>query len=178
MNTWFSSDQHFWHKNVIDYCKRPFLSLEEMHRTLIERHRALVKEEDTIFFLGDFCFGGTTKVKEILSQLTGTKILIMGNHDVQNRAEKWEQLGFHQVMGLDNHLVAFDFNLSHFPYKGTEPEVDRPFEHQLKDDGRWLLHGHVHQHWKQKGRMINVGVDVWDFWPVNLRTLEAMRDKT
>lgn len=178
MSIWFTSDQHFWHKNVIEYCKRPFLSLEEMHRTLIQRHRALVKETDTIYFLGDFCFGGTTKVKEILAQLSGKKVLVMGNHDIQNRAHKWAELGFDLVSepGAPNQIN--EFNLSHFPYKGTEPEKDRPFEWQLKDDGRWLLHGHVHQHWKVKGRQINCGVDVWDFWPVNLKALEALRDKT
>ncbi|MGH9119071.1 MAG: hypothetical protein ACRD0A_14670 [Acidimicrobiales bacterium] len=35
-----------------------------------------------------------------------------------------------------------------------------------EDRGRWLLHGHVHERWLQRGRMINVGVDAWDYRPV------------
>ena len=28
------------------------------------------------------------------------------------------------------------------------------------------LHGHVHEKWRQRGRMINVGVDAWGGYPV------------
>ena len=44
-------------------------------------------------------------------------------------------------------------------------------EHRPKDDGSWLLHGHIHEKWRQNGRQINVGVDAWDFAPVSDDTL-------
>ena len=39
------------------------------------------------------------------------------------------------------------------------------------------LCGHVHQHWRvsNQGRWINVGVDVWDFKPVNLNELILLK---
>ncbi|MHB8295541.1 MAG: hypothetical protein ACYDH5_13145 [Acidimicrobiales bacterium] len=45
-------------------------------------------------------------------------------------------------------------------------ETDRCGSFRPIDEGEWLLHGHVHEKWRQLGRTINVGVDVWDFTPV------------
>jgi calcineurin-like phosphoesterase family protein len=35
------------------------------------------------------------------------------------------------------------------------------------DDGLPLICGHVHEAWRVRGRMLNVGVDVNDFTPVS-----------
>lgn len=35
-NLFFTSDSHFMHKNVIKYCNRPFETVDEMNRKLIE----------------------------------------------------------------------------------------------------------------------------------------------
>lgn len=67
-------------------------------------------------------------------------------------------------MGLT--LDGLDFHLCHFPYTGDHTAEDRFQKYRPKDDGRILLHGHVHQAYKVKGRCINVGVDVWDLKPV------------
>ena len=56
VNTFFTSDTHFGHANIIKYCNRPFSSLEEMNSTIIRNWNEMVKPEDTVFFLGDFCF--------------------------------------------------------------------------------------------------------------------------
>ena len=55
----------------------------------------------------------------------------------------------------------------HFPYS-LDPQYDLKFmQHRPHDDGGWLLHGHIHEKWRQHGRQINVGVDAWDFAPVS-----------
>jgi len=54
----------------------------------------------------------------------------------------------------------------HFPYRGDSHDHDRYREHRPADEGAWLLHGHVHERWRQRGRMINVGVDAWGGYPV------------
>ena len=56
MKNWFSSDYHLGHANIIKYCERPFVDVEEMSATIIKNHNQRVKKEDTVFFLGDFCF--------------------------------------------------------------------------------------------------------------------------
>ena len=70
------------------------------------------------------------------------------------------------------------FNLCHLPYSGRprrdlDPQ-DKYRSWRPPDDGRWLICGHVHEKWRQLGRMINVGVDVWAMQPVNLDTLAAL----
>jgi len=53
----------------------------------------------------------------------------------------------------------------------------RFFERRYEDQGSWLLCGHIHEHWLKKKRMINVGVDVWDFKPVSVeQILKIMSD--
>ena len=42
----------------------------------------------------------------------------------------------------------------------------------------WLLHGHVHERWRQQGRMVNVGVDVWDLAPVPEEVIAQLMDGT
>ena len=54
--------------------------------------------------------------------------------------------------------------VSHFPYLGVEDHVgeQRHEEWWPTDDGStWLLHGHVHRLFRQRGRMVNVGIDAW-----------------
>ena len=67
--------------------------------------------------------------------------------------------------------------LNHFPYFAEESSTTYKLKHQElspKDKGLWLLHGHVHEKWKVKGRMINVGVDAWDFYPIPISTIESI----
>jgi calcineurin-like phosphoesterase family protein len=81
INTWFISDTHFGHKNIIEYEKecRPFDTVEEMNDTIISRWNSVVGVRDTVYHLGDFCFGRSNI--EIAGRLNGRKKLIMGNHD-------------------------------------------------------------------------------------------------
>lgn len=174
---YFTSDQHYWHARVIEYCNRPFSSIEEMNAGLIALHNRTVSPDDTTYMLGDFCFGNQHKMRTILSQLNGTKILIRGNHD-RLKDHKLIELGFSAVSERSN---FDDMLLSHYPYRGAEhDERDERFvERQYVDEGSWLLHGHVHQHWKKKARMINVGVDVWNLRPASLaEILTLQREKT
>lgn len=74
------------------------------------------------------------------------------------------------VQGLPYKIGSLQLKLHHFPYQGDHTEKDRYQCYRPVDNGNLLLCGHVHDLWKFNGRMINVGVDCWDFKPVEIRT--------
>ena len=78
--TFFTSDQHFGHFNIIRLCSRPFGTVEEMDEALLSKWNAKVKVDDTVYILGDLFFRAA-KVEPILKALNGRKHLIVGNHD-------------------------------------------------------------------------------------------------
>ena len=51
---WFTADTHYGHQNIIFYCNRPFTNAQKMEQVMIARYRDVVKQEDTVYFLGDF----------------------------------------------------------------------------------------------------------------------------
>lgn len=178
---WFTSDLHFWHKNVISFCNRPWPDVEAMNAGLISLWNQTVQPEDTVYILGDMFFCGTIALREIMRQLNGKKVLIFGNHD-WGKIKKHRLAEFGFAWGADQFCTRIgkhDVLLSHFPYlnEGDHTDEQRFQDKRYVNEGRWLLHGHVHCLWKQKDRMINVGVDVWDYRPVSqdqiLQLIEA-----
>ncbi len=183
---YFSSDHHFGHQNIIKYCSRPFSSVDDMNEEMVRRWNSVVKPEDVIYYLGDFSLL-LEPVKTVAPQLRGKKILIMGNHDrchplhskkrIAEAEPIYREAGFTELL-LETALDIADHKvrLCHFPY-ASEPDFERYNEGHMKkyrpqDDGNWLLCGHIHEKWKTKNKMINVGVDVWDFYPVPIDEIE------
>ena len=68
-NLYFTSDQHWCHAHVIKYCNRPYQDVEEMNQVLIDNCNSVVKADDTILMLGDFCFGPLNKWVEIRNKI-------------------------------------------------------------------------------------------------------------
>lgn len=142
-----------------------------MDRVLVENWNNTVKPEDTVIHLGDVIFYGRDKADKFIKQLNGYKILIRGNHD--KGLHRMKEYGFAeahentQITLLDGRLV----NLCHYPYyeHSIKSEFAKPKQlaKNLRDDGNWLICGHVHEKWKNINKMVNVGVDVWDFKPVS-----------
>ncbi len=84
MTTWITSDTHFWHTKVLDYCPntRPFDDAAAMNEALIDNWNSLIKPKDTVYHLGDVAFHKSADaVADLLNHLHGRKILICGNHD-------------------------------------------------------------------------------------------------
>ncbi len=110
----FIADTHFGHKNIIQYEKRPFQSIEEMDNILIENWNKTVNEDDKIYVLGDFAWAGKEYIQGIIEKLKGYKILILGNHDRIHSLSWWQSSGFNEVI---NYPVIFKewFILSHEP---------------------------------------------------------------
>lgn len=145
----------------------------EMEQALIDNWNSVVKSSKTeVYVLGDFAFTGVKKMQEILSKLNGLKIIVRGNHDAA--AHHLIRAGFDRV--IENELInvgPHKMFVSHFPFYTKEEGVDQRYQHKrIYDEGKyWLLHGHVHQSWKQHGRQINVGCDVWNYKPISVQQI-------
>ena len=179
--TFYTSDTHFGHENIIRYSGRPFSSVEEMNSTMIENWNSLVGPDDTVWHLGDVVMN--VKWLHSVSQLNGQKILVAGNHDhcwagfkkPKATVHDYIDAGFQYVItnGILIHTLKNNREvvLSHLPYEGNQHD-GRKFEGwRPRDTGLVNLCGHVHEAWKIQGRSINVGVDQWDFKPVAEETL-------
>lgn len=57
MTTWFTADLHLGHRNIIDYCGRPFGDAVAMNRALVDGWNNVVAEDDDVWVLGDFALG-------------------------------------------------------------------------------------------------------------------------
>lgn len=92
----FYADTHFCHKNILQYCHRPFRDVKEMNEELIRKWNGKVSPNDIVYFLGDFALCGKEKKKELISKLNGHKYLIMGNHD-EGSMQCYYNIGFEKV---------------------------------------------------------------------------------
>lgn len=141
-----------------------------MNEGLIERWNSVVGDNDLVMILGDMFFCGSTKAKDIMKRLKGVKHLVRGNHDWGViKPHRAEEFGFYRVTDdvETGWINGAPVVMSHFPYTGDHTTDVRYLDKRPKDQGLWLLHGHVHSLWKTNGRQINVGVDVWNWTPVN-----------
>jgi calcineurin-like phosphoesterase family protein len=164
-------------------------NVREMDEELIRRFNARVSPNDRALILGDFAFSSSGYAKSIVSRLNGTKILVVGNHD-KHTAHHMMGWGFDWVCYEMTMKIAGKFvRLSHYPYQKPWYKAFFPWQHKEKDRhkrpvdrGQWLLHGHIHSGghrvddgaWRLRGQQINIGVDVWDYYPVGLDKIEQI----
>lgn len=118
---WFIGDTHFFHKNVISYCGRPFGSVEEMNETLIHNWNSVVAKEDRVIVNGDFALCGKDKIIEIGQRLKGRKTLLIGNHDGASLKTYYEA-GF-EMVSKDPIIINEFFIVSHIPQYVQESGV-------------------------------------------------------
>jgi calcineurin-like phosphoesterase family protein len=155
-NVWFTADFHLGHKNIIRYCNRPFDTVEEMNRTIFERLNSLVKTNDILYFLGDFCIGPKARAAELRRQIRCKKIFaVPGNHDKDTRklTQEFSWLGDLAEVSINGQRIV----LCHYAM--------RVWNHS--SHGAWHLYGHSH------GRLpsldaslsMDVGVDTHEFRP-------------
>jgi calcineurin-like phosphoesterase family protein len=158
-NVFFTSDQHFGHKNIIEYCNRPFADVEEMNRTMISLWNGVVRPEDLVYHLGDFCLD-RGNVNSLLNILNGTIFFLWGSHD------KWMR------------HFAPDNNESRVIFLGSLDEIiieKQPIilcHYSMRSwpksfHGSWHLFGHSHGRLEPYGKSFDVGVDYWNFTPVS-----------
>jgi len=176
VNTFFTADTHFGHANIIRHCDRPFADVEAMNRGITDRWNAVVGPHDLVYHLGDFAMGDAQRWPEYRAALNGRIVLVLGNHD--RSAEKMLAIGIDEV--VSNVVVVVEGVrcwLNHYPpaedgtdYKGRP--LGRPKAPSSYD---LALCGHIHEKWRVRDGMVNVGVDVWAYAPVLLSALLEAR---
>lgn len=173
-HTFFTSDTHFGHANIIRFCNRPFKNVEEMDEALIENWNQVVSDDDTVFHLGDFAFGGSNVWKSIIPRLNGHINLIIGNHDRKNLRQGYMSSFGMVVPQLQIEIEGNPIYLNHYPflcYGGSYRGV-------------WQLFGHVHSGPNAEGLDISrlktlfptqydVGVDNNDYAPISYKEVKA-----
>ena len=96
-----------------------------------------------------------------------------GRYATSDWVERYREAGFAEILQdtVEVRLGTHDAVACHLPYEGDSHDDDRFVDERPTDEGRVLLHGHVHDTWKINGRQINVGTDVWDYRPVSDETI-------
>ncbi len=163
MKFWFTSDEHYGHKNIIGLCHRPYVNVADMDASLIRNHNKLVKPEDEVYHLGDFAWSNSN---DYLSKLNGTHFLVQGNHDnfilksqFDNSLFKWIVTGY-----MFRRIAGYSMWLSHYPH------LVWPSDYDTKGIMKtWHAFGHVHNI-KLNYHVhcsINVSVDANNYKPLS-----------
>ncbi len=194
--TWFSADHHFGHASVLKFDRRPFAGLDKMEKELVENHNRTVPARGaTVIFLGDCVYqkgNGARDWKTLLRSLSGDrKILLAGNHDAHLLKE---------YSGIFDAVLTEEMPLR-VRWRGREArcvhspeflfeEICPGFEDlpsgygdvlltleygEERIEGEWIC-GHVHSVFRKLGPVVNVGVDAWDFSPVNVSDVFSLLD--
>lgn len=161
-NIWFIADTHFGHRNIIKYEKekRPFSSIEEHDEHLIQEWNKVVHKRDTVWHLGDFCFG-PENIGKVAPRLKGIKKLILGNHDCYDIAQY--AVNFDQVYGAFHYK---GFVLTHIPV------------HNMSTHLCGNIHGHLHSRVVEgSNNHICVSVEHTGLRPINFDEIKDIMKK-
>jgi calcineurin-like phosphoesterase family protein len=178
-NIFITSDEHYGHKNILIYCKRPFANVDEMRETLIERHNKKVPNNRNVLTIhvGDM-FWNTLSVGEaatIIGRLHGRHAFIFGNHDELIEQHKNEFIEFFDWIRGENkasgtHILHFnkhELTLCHYSMTVWSKS----------HKGSWHVFGHSHGELKTKGKSFDIGVDSHNFEPWSLEEIEAEMER-
>ena len=160
---WFVADPHFDHTNIIEFCSRPFNSVEEMNETILKNWKENIKPDDIVFFLGDMAFGRDSRSPRWwLTQLVGKIVYIKGSHDQGIRPTS---TGLKGVLKVCRQAILETperrFLLTHIPSEAP------PSEYPEWED--WVIHGHYHDTVPQfRPKRVNVSLEHSDYSPISL----------
>ncbi len=157
----FTSDLHFFHKNIVEYSGRPWTA-EQQTDEIIRRWNNRVAPGDTVYHLGDFAFRNdkqAEQVIDVIAELEGAIHFIRGNHCPSKLWNKIKNLAasgdkrlsrVHEVVDYKAIKVGNQqINLFHYPIA-----VFDKMHH-----GAWHLHGHCHGSLQLPGKVLDVGID-------------------
>jgi calcineurin-like phosphoesterase family protein len=164
----FTSDTHYMHTNICrgttrwsnadDFC-RDFDTLDQMNDRIVNGINLVVGQDDILFHLGDWSFGGFERIEEFRNRINCKNIhIVLGNHD--HHIER-DREGIRGLFTSVNQYLELEV-------KGKDWEQNYVLMHypiiswNKMNDGVIHLHGHVHLSADRrigKGKTMDVGVD-------------------
>jgi len=155
---WFTSDEHYGHAKILQYCNRPFSSIEEHDQELIDSFNSQVSKQDITIHAGDFCWCNNYKDAHTyyISKLNGTHIFLMGSHD------HWlpDSTKYIYRKRFDGQLIV----VCHYSMRVWEGS----------HYNSWHLYGHSHQYLESFGKSFDIGVDGNYFYPYSLDDIKRI----
>jgi calcineurin-like phosphoesterase family protein len=168
-NTFFTSDQHYNHAKIIEYCNRPFSSVKEMDEVMIENHNKTVTPQDIVYFIGDLAFHlSPEEILKLVRKLNGNKIWVTGNHDEFIKGFPGQI--YHRILELSGgRWSPYNPTLCHYPMLSWNASFHGSFQ----------LHGHTHGtiSFDPNVRRLDVGVDTNNFTPISWDEIVAKLSK-
>jgi calcineurin-like phosphoesterase family protein len=160
----FVSDTHLGHAGILSprmQNPRPFASIKAHDETLIANWNAVVRPDDTVWHLGDFCYRCSEDyARSVFGRLRGRqRFLVRGNHDRISVRLPWDgvfDVARVVVPGPDG--LPQGVWMSHYAHR-VWPRMHR---------GDLHFYGHSHGTLPGTAASTDVGVDCFGFRPVTL----------
>lgn len=176
---YFTSDFHLGHANILKYCDRPFGTIGEHDKIIIQNFNDIVETYDVVYHLGDFTLGTTQWANNYIRRLKGKWVFLPGSHD------KWlKGLPPFAVPSLTGQFPSVEDPLVTLEYPaGNKEQVVIILCHYAmrvwdrSHYGSYHLYGHSHGKLPEWGWSMDVGVDAQNFRPVSLRTVLETLEK-
>lgn len=133
---------------------------------MIKHWNDRVAPDDTVYYLGDFQMQADPD--KYLPRLNGTKILIAGNHDYERMpiVESPHWASVHDIL-IINHMNV-NITLCHYAM--------RVWRHSYRPSS-FMLYGHSHARLAGSSQSCDVGVDAWNYRPVQWREIQQRLQK-
>lgn len=156
MKTWVTSDLHFGHNNIMNFCPVTRAHYKNdvayMNEAMVREWNDIVAPDDVVYILGDVAFLPAQKATEYMRRLNGKKILIEGNHDRKTLNDPSFRGCFQEV-----HKYLW------ISYNGTQVVMFHYPIAEWDQMHRGSVHFHGHLHGSPSGmegfRCIDVGMD-------------------
>lgn len=157
----FTADLHFGHANIIRFCGRPWATIDEHDRCLVQNWNAVVGPRDIVYVVGDFAYKAhPQRLRALFDALRGRKHLVIGNHDLTpTRSLPWESVSERSVISVNGTRLVLD----HYPGRSWSGS----------NRGTLQLFGHTHNRLPNLFNACDVGVDAWGYLPVDLPQILA-----
>ncbi len=168
--TYFSSDWHLGHTNIIKYDKRPFNNIEEMDKTIIDNYNSIVYNGDDFYFLGDFAFNkNKIELEKYFQELNGNIFFIKGNHDHKDTIKLYEKYGTY----LGN-LTEIEINNQRIVLCHYAMRVWNKSHH-----GTWHLYGHSHHSLPDDKNSLSfdIGLMGYNYKPIEFEEVKQIMNK-